>query len=85
VSTRRSERQTAAAARSAGPDAGQNFLLVEAHERVLIRPDLMDVDVVEARRLELGDRVDVLLGIGPADDRLRDVSRGPPLGEEHLV
>ena len=45
----------------------------EVEERLLLGPDLVDVDAVEAGLVELVDRLAVALGVGPADDRRCDL------------
>src|SRR5215212_6091624 len=51
----------------------QDLLGVEAEERILVAADLVHVNVVEARLLELADLLEVRRGVRPADDRLRDL------------
>src|SRR5690242_21866708 len=53
----------------------QDLLRVEAEERLLVAPDLVHPDVVEAGLLVLADRLGVALRVGAADDGLGDLVR----------
>src|SRR5438105_12896157 len=52
------------------PHRRQHFSLVEAEEALLVRPDLVHVDVVVARLLVFTYFCDVLLWVGAAQDCL---------------
>ena len=60
-------------------DLRDDLGLVEAHEAVLIRADLVHVDVVEPRDFEPADGLQVPLRVRAADDRVGDVVFGDEL------
>src|SRR6185312_10986240 len=55
------------------PGPSDDLLFVEAQEPRLVGTDLVDVDVVEARLLELVDRGSVPVGVRSADHGLGDL------------
>src|SRR5215210_4322882 len=57
----------------------------EADEPLLVRPDLVDVDVREPCLLERADLLEPRLGVGPERRRLLDVLRLDDLGGGHEV
>lgn len=59
----------------------EHLTLVEAQEALLIRPDLVDEDLVEPGSGERGDEVEVPLGLRAEDDVLHDVV-GRPKGQD---
>src|SRR5690349_6187278 len=65
--------RTTIARRRHSPEVREDLALVEREEAVLIRADLVDVDVVEARVDVLFDGAPMRGRIRAADDLLRDV------------
>jgi hypothetical protein len=65
--------------RSPSGDLRDDLGLVEAHEAVLIRADLVHVDVVEPDRFEPADGLEMPIRIRAADDRVGDVAFGDEL------
>src|SRR4051812_35844311 len=60
-------------------DPGEQLALGESEELLLVRPHLVDVDVVEARLLVLADLLEDRLGVGAAGDALGHVVLGDRL------
>src|SRR4051812_4530589 len=53
-------------------EARKDFAFVEAKKAFLVGPDLVDMDVVEARVDALLDSLDMTIGVGAAEDRARN-------------
>jgi len=70
----------AGAAVLAGREPRNDLALVEAQEAVLVRPDLVDVDVVEAGVPRRRGSLEMPLRIGAADDGRGDIVLGDELG-----
>src|SRR3954447_22190205 len=60
-------------------DPGEQLALGKSEELLLVRPDLVDVDMVEAGLLVLVDLLEDRLRVGAAGDALGDVVLGPRL------
>jgi len=73
------ETAVSVAIRRGSRERRDNFLFVDVEELFLVRPDLVDVDVVVARVEVLLEVLDVVVGVGTAEVGLLDVFLGDGL------